>query len=171
AVALAIVLLTQVPWTGPRSAVPPAAPAGATLTFRTDATAAEIRDAGAELLESYGAYRVARGPAASVGDLALRGRHAETLDLASVLELLNGPIDIATLASRRPAWTLDSSGHAIGVVHFHAPIKAEWRPLLEVRGVGVLRYLPPDAFVVRGSPAERDGVLCLRFVDWAGWCR
>ncbi|HYV08324.1 MAG TPA: S8 family serine peptidase [Thermoplasmata archaeon] len=103
-----------------------------------------------------------------MGELALRGRHAEPLNQASVLELANGPVDIGTLASRRPAWTLDSSGHAIGVVHFHAPIKAEWGPLLEVRGVTVLRYMPQDAFVVRGSPADLDALSSLPFVDWVG---
>ncbi len=138
------------------------------LTFRTDATAAEIRDAGAQLLESYDAYRVARGPATSMGELALRSRHSEALDHTSVLDLVNGPVDIGTLASARPAWTLDSSGHAIGVVHFHAPIKAEWGPLLEARGVTVLRYLPQDAFVVRGSPATLGALSSLPFVDWVG---
>ncbi len=138
------------------------------LTFRTDATVAEIRDAGAQLLESYGAYRVARGPATSMGELALRSRHSEALDQASVLDLVNGPVDIGTLAYVRPGWTLDSSGHAIGVVHFHAPIKAEWGPLLEARGATVLRYLPQDAFVVRGSPADLDALSSLPFVDWVG---
>src|SRR6266511_1016399 len=103
-----------------------------------------------------------------MGELALRGRHAEPLNQASVLELANGPVDIGTLASRRPAWTLDSSGHAIGVVHFHAPIKAEWGPLLEVRGATVLRYLPQDAFVVRVSPADLVALSSLPFVDWVG---
>src|SRR6266540_3377011 len=167
-VALAIVLLTQIPSTTTRSSVLPATPGSATLTFRTDATSAEIRDAGAALLESYGAYRVARGPTTSMGELALRGRHAEPLDQASVLDLVNGPVDIGTLAYVRPGWTLDSSGHAIGVVHFHAPIKAEWGPLLEVRGVTVLRYMPQDAFVVRGSPADLDALSSLPFVDWVG---
>ena len=167
-VALAIVLLTQLPSTSPRGSVHPATPAGPTLTFRTDATAAELRDAGAQLLESYDAYRVARGPATSMGELALRSRHSEALDQASVLDLVNGPVDIGTLASARPAWTLDSSGHAIGVVHFHAPIKAEWGPLLEARGVTVLRYLPQNAFVARGSPATLDTLSSLPFVDWVG---
>src|SRR6266511_1667481 len=103
-----------------------------------------------------------------MGELALRGRHAEPLNQASVLELANGPVDIGTLASRRPAWTIDSSGHAIGVVHFHAPIKAEWGALLEVRGATVLRYLPQDALVVRGSPADLEALTSLPFVDWVG---
>jgi len=54
-VALVIVLLTQIPSMSPPGSVPPALPTGPALTFRTDATAAEILEAGAQLLESYGA--------------------------------------------------------------------------------------------------------------------
>ncbi|HEX9341715.1 MAG TPA: S8 family serine peptidase [Thermoplasmata archaeon] len=167
-VALALVVMIEIPWTSPRGPIPTAPPTGPLLTFRTDATAAQIGDAGAQLLESYGAYRVARGPAMSLNELAFRGRHAEQLARASVLELVNGPVDVKALVSRRPVWTLDATGHAIGVVHFHAPIKAEWGPLLEGSGATVLRYLPQDAFVVRGSPHDLEALSSLPFVDWVG---
>ncbi len=138
------------------------------MTFRTDATASEIANAGAELVETYDAFRVARGPASSVVDLIAHGRHSEPLPQASVLELLNGPVDIASLAGRRPDWNLDASGQAVGVVHFVAPIAAEWQDLLISHGVAVLRYLPQDAFVVRGSPSDLATLSSLPIVDWVG---
>src|SRR3989475_1170789 len=59
--ALALVLLIQLPATGPRPAPLAAAPIGSPVTFRTDATEAEIAAAGARLLESYEAFSVVRG--------------------------------------------------------------------------------------------------------------
>src|SRR2546425_7602466 len=71
--ALAMFLLVQLPSPGPRPAVPAAVPIGSPVTFRTDATEAEITAAGAHLLESYASFAVARG---SERTLALLRSHA-----------------------------------------------------------------------------------------------
>jgi len=73
------------------------------------------------------------------------------------------------LASRPPApWSVDDRGMAVGVVHFRVPIKAEWKTDLESRGMDVLRYLPQDAFIVRGRPADLDGASSMPSVNWVG---
>lgn len=147
----------------------PAGPDLRLVTFRTDATDAEIGTAGAWVLESYGAFSIARGPEGSLRLLQDRGRYAESYASAGSLDLLGGRVDIATLVTRpSPAWSVDSRGASVGVVHFYAPIKPAWTEGLESRGLSILRYLPHDAFIVRGPPSEIEGVAALPTVDWVG---
>lgn len=138
------------------------------MAFRTDASPAEILASGAQLLESYAAYRIARGSPASLTALAVQGRYWSAMPQASFLELLGGPVDVRSLAAVPPAWTLDEEGRAVGVVHFYAPIKSEWRDALQARNVEILRYLPQDAFIVRGPPSTIESCSSLPFVDWVG---
>src|SRR2546430_3498396 len=168
-VALVFFLLVQVPTPNRRSAISGAPPVTRVISFRTDASPEEIQGAGAELVESYGALAVARGGEGSLALLKAQGRYANPLEVSSTLQLLGGIVDLATLAPRPASdWPIDSRGETVGVVHFHAPIKAEWKDALETRGLQVLRYLPQDAFVVRGSPIAFDRSSLLPFVDWVG---
>src|SRR5439155_198252 len=48
------------------------------------------------------------------------------------------------------------------------PIKAEWKDALQARGLQVLRYLPQDAFVVRGPPSAFERSSSLSYVDRVG---
>src|SRR5205814_361745 len=57
---------------------------------------------------------------------------------------------------------------AVGIVHFHGPIKIEWTQSLESLGLTILRYLPQDAFVVRGPSSTFAQVAALPAVDWTG---
>ena len=139
------------------------------MTFRTDAPVADIEAAGARVLESYGAFSVARGPNESLSFLRERGRYAASIPGASTLELVGGTVDIATLSARlSPAWPVAAGGDAVGVVHFYAPIKSAWKDLLESRGLSVLRYVPYDALIVRGPPSDLQGLATLPSIDWVG---
>lgn len=137
------------------------------VTFRTDASTSEIAASGAILVESYGAFSIARGPASVMGSLREGGRHALEMPRAAVIDLLGGPVDARDL--RPPAsWEIDGRGEALAVVHFHGPIKAEWRDALEAHGVRVLRYLPEQSFIVRGSPRNLGSAANLPYVDGLG---
>lgn len=169
AVCLAVVLAVQFPIhpdvpTSPsdRSDLPP-------VTFRTDATFEEVVAAGAQTVEPYGAFSIARGPPESLRRLQERGRYAESYAGAARLGMLGGPLEIATLAERPSAgWNVDGGGQSVGVVHFHGPIKSAWRDELASRGLSILRYLPHDAFIVRGAPSDIEGVRSVPAVDWVG---
>lgn len=170
ALAFAWILAVQIPFaaTGPQSdaAMPSAEPE---ILFRTDLSPAEVLAAGARVVEDYGGFLVARGPAGVAERLRADGHRADEIRGSSVIRFLNGPFDASTLAPTRPdAWIQDPSGRSLGVVHFHAPIKASWKADLESLGIDVLRYVPQDAFLVRGSPAALDGLAGLPYVDWTG---
>src|SRR2546421_12469110 len=168
-VALVFFFLVQVPPPNPRSAISGPPPATRVISFRTDASPEEIQAAGAELLESYGAFAVARGGEGSLVLLKAQGRYANPLEGSSTLQLLGGIVDLATVAPLPASeWPIDSRGETVGVVHFHAPIKAEWKDALQALGLHVLRYLPQDASVVRGPSTAFDRVSILPYVDWLG---
>ena len=166
--ALALVLLIQVPSTGPRTAPLAAAPIGGPVTFRTDATATEITAAGAQLLASYGSFAVARGSQGTLAVLRAQGRYAEPFAQASELQFAAGTIDVATLSGQSPPWSVDSDGMAVGVIHLVAPIKSEWQSELASRGISLLRYVPQDGFVVRGRLSDLLGASAVPYVDWVG---
>jgi len=139
------------------------------VTFRTDATPNEIAAAGAQVLEAYDAFTVAQGPADAVGRLVSLGKSAVPLPALDRVHLLARDVSVRDL--RRPArseWITDTLGQAAAVVHFHGPIKASWRTVLEARGVEILRYLPTDAFLVRGTPTAIEALGALPFVDGVG---
>jgi hypothetical protein len=139
------------------------------VTFRTDATAQAIEAAGGRLIESYGAFSVAQGPSGILDLLAARGDYAVALPAAPYLRLVNGDVDVRTLADTAAAgWTTDPLGQATGLVHFYAPIKAAWQSDLEARGIRVLLYVPDDALLVQGPPAALSGLRALPVVDWVG---
>src|SRR2546427_12686886 len=97
-VALVFFLLVQVPTPNPRSAISGPLPATRVISFRTDASPEEIQAAGAELLESYGAFAVARG---GEGGLALpkaQGRHPNPLEASSTLQPVGGILGLPALA-------------------------------------------------------------------------
>src|SRR5437867_10825632 len=56
----------------------------------------------------------------------------------------------------------------VGVIHFVAPIKSEWREQLASRGLALLRYVPQDGFVVRGRLSDLQSALSVAYVDWVG---
>src|SRR5207247_11371743 len=128
-IALTFVLLVQIPVPNPRSAISGPPPALRTLTFRTDASVGEIQAAGAELLESYGAFAVARGGEGCLALLREQGRYAGSLEGRSTLQLLGGTFDIAAVAPRPVAgWPIIPSGAATGLPLLHAPIMPEREP-------------------------------------------
>src|SRR2546425_7316203 len=166
---VALLVIVQMPSTGPEASAFGGTPGGLLVTFRTDAAPPEIIANGAQILESYGSFAVARGGAGILSALRAAGHYAEPLQSPSDLELAGGPVDVAMLASRPPApWSVDDRGMAVGVVHFRVPVKAEWKTDLESRGMDVLRYLPQDAFIVRGRPADLDGASSMPSVNWVG---
>ena len=167
--AVALVLVVQLPSSdtrlGPMSAT--SVPAGSPTTFRTDATEAELTAAGAQLRASYGAFAVAHGPSGTLAVLRSHGRYAEPIGQSSALQFAAGRVDVAELAP--PAsWSVDYRGMAVGVVHFVGPIKPEWQDELASRGLGLLRYVPQNGFVVRGRPSDLQGASSLPYVDWVG---
>src|SRR2546425_12598790 len=166
---LALLVIVQMPSTGPEPSAVGGTPGGLLVTFRKDAAPPEIIATGAQILESYGSFAVARGGAGILSALRAAGHYAEPLQSPSDLELAGGLVDVAMLAPRPPApWSVDDRGMAVGVVHFGVPIKAEWKTDLESRGMDVLRYLPQDAFIVRGRPADLDGASSMPSVNWVG---
>jgi hypothetical protein len=169
AVALAFFLLASIPASGPRPSASEGLVDDRGLTFRTDASAAELTAAGATLLESYPAFSVARGSLGSLYVLAKMGRQSASLEGRSILDLLGEPRNVATLA-RVPvsAWPKDPRGVSVGVVHFHAPVKEEWKEEVQANGLSVLRYLPHDAFIVRGSSSAFDRLSSMAAVDYVG---
>ena len=168
-VAIVLLLFVTIPSSGPPITPSDSVPNDRSVTFRTDGSPEEIQWAGADLLESYGAFSVAIGTPRSVDLLTQLGRYATPLEGHETLNLLGGPIDLTILALHaESAWSIDRDGAAVGVVHFHAPIKEEWKAAIESLGLTVLRYLPQDAFIVRGRPAAFQDVTSLRYVDWIG---
>src|SRR2546430_12899165 len=91
-VALVFFLLVQVPTPNPRSAISGPPPATRVISFRTDASPEEIQAAGAELLESYGAFAVARGGGGGLGLLLDQGRYAHPLVASFTLQLIRGHV-------------------------------------------------------------------------------
>ena len=168
ALALAIVLLVQVPSIGPRPAPLAAAPVGGTVTFRTDATEAEITAAGAQLLASYDAFAIARGSERALTLLQSQGRYAEPVARSSELQFTSGAVDVAALSSQSAPWSIDSAGMAVGIIHLAAPMKSDWQDDFGSRGISLLRYVPQDGFVVRGRLSDLLSASALSYVDWIG---
>ena len=168
ALALAIVLLVQVPSTGPRPAPLAASPVGSPVTFRTDATVTELTAAGAQLLESYDAFSVARGSEGTLAVLRAQGRYAEPFAQASELQFASGTVDVAALSAQSAPWSADSAGMAVGVIHLAAPMKSAWPGELASRGISLLRYVPQNGFVVRGRLPDLLGASAVPYVDWIG---
>src|SRR5690348_4716537 len=118
-VALVMVLLVQVPSPDPRSVPPGSSPTAPLTSFRTDASAAEVQASGAEILESYNAFIVARGDDRSLALLKAEGRYANPLEGSSTLQLLGGSVDVSALSLQpAAAWPIDPGGETVGVVHF-----------------------------------------------------
>src|SRR5881409_577490 len=167
--AVAMFLLIQLPSSGPQpEAISNVPLIGSPLTFRTDATESEINSAGAQLLESYGSFAVARGFDGTLSILRSHGRYAEPFARASELQFAAGAVDVSALRYDSVPWTLDSIGMTVGVIHFVAPIKSEWREQLASRGLALLRYVPQDGFVVRGRLSDLQSALSIPYVDWVG---
>ncbi len=168
--AFAWILVVQLPSTAPGPSSSLSRPdAHGFLTFRTDASAAELSAVGADLLEDYGGFSFARGPASALARLIAAGHRADQVQGRSVVHFVDGAVDVAQLLkSPAAAWAHDDLGRSLAVVHFHAPIKSAWRTELEARGVDALRYIPEDAYVVRGTSAALDGLWSLPYVDWVG---
>jgi hypothetical protein len=97
------------------------------------------------------------------------GYYAIPISESSSLQMLGGPIDLAAIGSAPVAeWPVDSNGDTLGVVHFHAPIKAGWKQAVESLGLRVVRYVPQDAFVARGPASAFERMVGLPAVDWSG---
>ncbi len=147
---------------------PSASPDG-WLTFRTRARAEDVHAAGAELLEEYSAFVVARGPPSSLDRLAERGHRADPMPDGSVLHLLGGPQPLRVLESQSAGpWPRNGRETSIGLVHVHAPFKDRWRFDWESHGISILRYVPQNGFLVRAEPAALEWLRSLPYVDWMG---
>src|SRR2546425_7784492 len=137
-------LLIQLPSSGPQpEAISNVPLIGSPLTFRTDATESEINSAGAPLLQSYGSFAVARGFGGTLSILRSHGRYAEPFARASELQFAAGAPDVSAPRYGSVPWTLDSIGMTVGVIHFVAPIKSEWRWETARRGRAPPRPPPP----------------------------
>ncbi len=167
---LAFALLVQIP--APVATPPAASPtsfAGDPVTFRTDASAAQLAAVGAQLLQDYGAFSVARGPSSILDALAAAGAYVQALPSAPYLSLATGDVDVRSLATvEAGSWPLDTGGDAIGLVHFYAPITAAWQNALAARGLSVLLYVPTDALLVRGPALALTDLRSLPYVDYVG---
>src|SRR3989442_1895120 len=154
-VAVAMFLLIQLPSAGPQpEAISNVPLIGSPLTFRTDATESEINSAGAQLLESYGSFAVARGFDGTLSILRSHGRYAEPFARASELQFAAGAVDVSALRYDSVPWTLDSIGMTVGVIHFVAPIKSEWRrAAADPRACPPLHVPPAGARGRRRDPA------------------
>src|SRR3989449_1316986 len=150
--AVAMFLLIQLPSSGPQpEAISNVPLIGSPLTFRTDATESEINSAGGQLLESYGSFAVARGFDGTLSILRSHGRYAEPFARASELQFAAGAVDVSALRYDSVPWTLDSIGMTVGVIHFVAPIKSEWRGELAAPRPAPLPFVPPNGGVGRGG--------------------
>jgi len=169
-VLLAFALLVQFPPPFLTPLAPaPVAVTGDLVTFRTDASASLLASAGAQLLQSYGAFSVARGPSSVLDALAAAGAYVQAMPTAPYLSLATGNVDVRTLSlTDAGSWPLDAGGEAVGLVHFYAPITEAWRNGLQSRGLQVLLYVPTDALLVRGSAAALTGLRSLPYVDYVG---
>src|SRR2546429_615752 len=114
-VALVFFLLVQVPTPNPRSAFSGSPPVTRVISFRTDASPEEIQAAGAELLESYGAFAVARGGEGGLALLKRQGRSANPLQGRFTLPLLPGTSDGTApgCADRRVPWRISGDGGGV----------------------------------------------------------
>ena len=166
--ALLLLLPTGLLTAGPANSNPPQV-AGPSLTFRTDASAADVAAAGGQVLATYVSFVVARGPPAVRGALGAQGHYVQPMPLASTLQLAIGSVDVASLPrAQGPAGALDPLGDAIRLVHFVGPIAASWLSDLQARGVSVLTYVPEDALLIRGPPGAVAALANLSYVDWIG---
>lgn len=166
ALALAVVLIVQFPpAASPTTHSAPETAARELVVFRTDATAAELASVGADILVPYGTFSIARGPADAVPRLEALGRYAVP-SAATTLHLLSGDIDVRKLeASAQAAYTPDVYGEAPAIVHFLGPIASAWQADLTGRGVSVLRPIPANGLLVRGSPSDLESLRGLPYVD------
>lgn len=137
------------------------------ITFWTDASPAQVIDVGGTPLEAYAGFLVARGTAAVWHALAARGHRADPMPDASTVRFLTGAVDARDLA-RSTSWSANGRGLTSGVVHVHAPFKEAWREAFERRGIEILRYIPENAFLVRGTPSAVRDLGSLPFVDGLG---
>lgn len=167
--ALVLVLVVSFPIASPHPPLAGATPTSRPIVFRTDAPPVAIEGAGADPFESYGAFTVARGPTGSLLRLEELGYYVIPISEGSSLQLLGGPMDLTAIPWPPTAeWPVDSDGATLGVVHFHSPIKADWKQAMEALGLRVLRYVPQDAYIARGPPAAFGRIASLPAVDWSG---
>src|SRR2546427_10077787 len=122
--AVAMFLLIQLPSSGPQpEAISNVPLIGSPLTFRTDATESEINSAGAQLLESYGSFAVARGFDGNLSILRSHGRYAEPFARASGLQFAAGAGDGSAPRYDSGPRTPYSIGVDVGVVQFLCPVQ------------------------------------------------
>src|SRR5207245_822888 len=112
------------------------------------ALARELLDRNAELIADYGAFQFLRVDESLARELALRPQ-AEDASEQNIITLnarrLNTTtIEIQTL--RKAVGSFD--GKRLHLVHFAAPIKAEWHEALKQTGVDVVTYIPHNAYLV-----------------------
>ncbi|OGS46671.1 MAG: hypothetical protein A3K66_07900 [Euryarchaeota archaeon RBG_16_67_27] len=139
------------------------------VVFQTDASIASLTAVGARVLEAYGAFAFAEAPASALAALAARGHRADPAPGLGTIRLLAGSREVGNLAREAHApWALGPAGSAPGIVHFRVPAKPEWRDALEAAGLDVLRYIPENAFLVRGAPASFETARGVRHVDYVG---
>ncbi|MGQ0797340.1 MAG: hypothetical protein ACT4OI_05710, partial [Methanobacteriota archaeon] len=140
---------------------------GTRVTFRTAAPRADVVASGGVPLEDYPSFLVARGDASTIEILRRAGHRVDPTPDDSVVRFLAGPVEARNLG-RSTAWARNERGVAPGVVHVHGPLKDAWRTAFEARGVEILRYVPTNAYLVRGTPEALRDLATLPFVDGIG---
>ena len=101
---------------------------------------------------------------AAVGRPAIAAREAETRILLNA-----GVVDTsAPEAAARRTSALPAAGKALRLVQFPGPIQPSWYAALEATGVRVVTYIPENAYLVWGTPAQLAAVQRLPDLQWEG---
>jgi hypothetical protein len=136
--------------------------------FRTDASAIDIAGAGATVLEEYASFRVAYGSEGARARLEARSHRADLLPDGSTLHFLSGPVPAGELSRSGATWAQDVTGRAAAVVHARVPLSEARRAEWERRGIQILRYIPTNGYLVRGTPTALAALGDLPHVDALG---
>lgn len=64
---------------------------------------------------------------------------------------------------------LNTQGRREWVIQFDSPLRGETRREMKAHQIEILRYLPPNAFVVRGESASLDLLQAQKLVGYAPW--
>lgn len=118
----------------------------------------------------FGVYEVARQNAAA---LAATDSAVQVLGSENLIELNSGGLDTSSRAVRnRPSVLQSGEGNRLHLVQFAGPVRPEWYAELRATGARVVTYIPRNAYLVWGSPAQVAGVQALAgsrpFVQWDG---
>ena len=98
--------------------------------------------------------------------LLLRPAQAEPKWIRLRTESIRTESSVLAAASRRP--TVDRPVSGLFLIQFNGRFQPGWKEQLQGAGVELLRYVPDDAFIVRGENVSLEAIRALDFVRWAG---